>query len=204
MIVRINPAGIGSYYWLKDNVKLNLKRWLSNWSVLVDSWLEINIELYINSHSVEWPNNSKLNCTFHRDLRWNLGTETTIDFLFFFSGGVKLAILWFLYTCIFLLNISCGSIHWNMQRPVIRIKARFLGKKVFYNFDDLPIFTNNEIYGTSTIHFDIFSHSFCPNIPLFVDVFTPTMHLKIIAICFLVSHLIFNAHLLGLLLYPSF
>jgi len=91
-----------------------------------------------------------------------------------------------------------------MQRPVIRIKARFLEKKVFYNFDDLPIFTNNEIYGTSTIYFHIFSHSFCPNIPLFVDVFTPTMHLKITAICFLVSHLIFNAHLLGLLLYPSF
>ena len=52
----------------------------------------------------------------------------------------------------------------------------------------------------------LFIFIFSPTLfaPLFVDVFTPTMHLKITAICFLVSHLIFNAHLLGLLLCPSF
>ena len=132
MIVRINPADIGSYYWLKDNVKLNVERWLSNWSVLVYSWLEINIELYINSHSVEWPINIKLNCTFHKETQDEIWGQKQL-LIFFFSGGVKLAILWFLYTCIFFfsLNISCGSIHWNMQRLVFRIKARFLEKKVF-------------------------------------------------------------------------
>ena len=134
MIVRINPADIGSYYWLKDNVKLNVERWLSNWSVLVYSWLEINIELYINSHSVEWPINIKLNCTFHKETQDEIwGQKQLLIFFFFFRRSETSYFVVSIHMHFFFsLNISCGSIHWNMQRPVIRIKARFLEKKGFF------------------------------------------------------------------------
>ena len=164
MILKINPADIGSYYWLKDNVKLNAERWLSNWSVLVYSWLEINIELYINSNSVEWPTNTKLNCTFHRDPRWNLGTEINIDFFFSRRSETSYFVVYIhMHFFFFFAEYFLWEYPLKYAR-IIRIKPRLSEKKVFYNFDDLPIFTNNEIYGTSTVHFRIFSHSFCPSL----------------------------------------
>lgn len=112
-------------------------------------------------------------------------TETTIDF-FFFVRGVKLAIVWFLHTCIF-----AKYFLWEYPLKyarVIRIKATFIFKERKTTLI-AGTFLGNLAFGDT-------NYMYLSSLPLLVAptalspqlYLPPTMHFKITAICFLDTH----------------
>ena len=200
MVIKINPADSDSYFWLKDNIQQTGESWLC---LIEEILLTIGCKLILNCtqlHSLEWPINTKLNYTFHKGIQDEILGQKQLIF-FFLNNRCKTS-----YGMVSLcMQFFAKYFLWEdllKYARVIRIKPRLFKKGRNITLMTCTFLEKMEFKGIiMNIYF--FSHSYCLSIPVFVDVFTTTMHLNITIICFLDSHLIFNAHLFCLLLYPN-